>query len=152
MRTALPGVKHCNSVWRNVWCKVVFSARGHRITHFRCDFLRSGGCLILARWNCKFVNTDTFCGPFRVRINPSNPKIKIAFSFVASIHFHQSSGEKLIKYLANSSCVIMSLILITTLFYKVIRLQGEIWCWSLLGLKGLTGFGCTCFFLVDEPR
>ena len=51
---------------------------------------------------------------------------KFEFSFVASIHFHQSSGEKLIKYLANSSCVIMSLILITTLFYKVIRLQGEI--------------------------
>ena len=51
---------------------------------------------------------------------------KFEFSFVASIHFHQSSGEKLIKYLANSSCVIMSLILIITLFYKVIRLQGEI--------------------------
>ena len=32
----------------------------------------------------------------------------------------------------------MSIILMTTLFYKALILQGEIWCWSLLGLKGLT--------------
>ena len=32
----------------------------------------------------------------------------------------------------------MSVILITTLFYKALISQGEIWCWSLLGLKGLT--------------
>ena len=32
----------------------------------------------------------------------------------------------------------MSVILITTLFYKALILQGEIWCWSLLGLKGLS--------------
>ena len=50
---------------------------------------------------------------------------------------YRSSGEKLIKYQANSSCVIMSVILITTLFYKALILQGEIWCWSPLGLKGL---------------
>ena len=50
---------------------------------------------------------------------------------------YRSSGEKLIKYQANSSCVIMSVILMTTLFYKALILQGEIWCWSLLGLKGL---------------
>ena len=31
----------------------------------------------------------------------------------------------------------MSLILMTTLLYKALILQGEIWCWSLLGLKGL---------------
>ena len=31
----------------------------------------------------------------------------------------------------------MSIILVTTLFYKALILQGEIWCWSLLGLKGL---------------
>ena len=31
----------------------------------------------------------------------------------------------------------MSLILMTTLFYKALMLQGEIWCWSLLGFKGL---------------
>ena len=49
----------------------------------------------------------------------------------------RSSGKKLIKYQANSSCVIMSVILMTTLFYKASILQGEIWCWSLLGLKGL---------------
>ena len=31
----------------------------------------------------------------------------------------------------------MSLILIKTLFYKASLLEGEIWCWSLLG-EGLT--------------
>ena len=31
----------------------------------------------------------------------------------------------------------MSVILMTTLFYKALILQGEIWCWSLLGLKEL---------------
>ena len=31
----------------------------------------------------------------------------------------------------------MSLILMTTLFYKALILHGEIWRWSLLGLKGL---------------
>ena len=40
--------------------------------------------------------------------------------------FYRSSGEKLIKYQATSSCVIMSVILMTTLFYKALILQGEI--------------------------
>ena len=31
----------------------------------------------------------------------------------------------------------MSVILMTTLFYKALILKGEIRCWSLLGLKGL---------------
>ena len=31
----------------------------------------------------------------------------------------------------------MFVILMTTLFYKASILQGEIWCWSLLRLKGL---------------
>ena len=33
----------------------------------------------------------------------------------------------------------MSVILMTTLFYKALILEGEIYCWSLLGLKGLIG-------------
>ena len=37
---------------------------------------------------------------------------------------YRSSGEKLIKY--HSSCVIMSVILMTTLFYKALILQVEI--------------------------
>ena len=32
----------------------------------------------------------------------------------------------------------MSIILMTTLFNIALVLQGEIWCWSLLVLKGLT--------------
>ena len=31
----------------------------------------------------------------------------------------------------------MSVILMTTLFYKTLILQEEIWCWSVLGIKGL---------------
>ena len=43
----------------------------------------------------------------------------------------------------------MSLILMTSLFYKALPLQGEIWCWSLLGIKGLNTSKCeTCF---DQP-
>ena len=34
----------------------------------------------------------------------------------------------------------MSLILMTTLFYKALILQGKNWCWLLLGLKGLNDF------------
>ena len=40
------------------------------------------------------------------------------------------------KYRLDSSCVIISLILMTTLFFKAVILQGEMWRWSLLGLKG----------------
>ena len=32
----------------------------------------------------------------------------------------------------------MSSILMTTVFYRAVILKGEIWHWSLLGLKGLT--------------
>ena len=56
----------------------------------------------------------------------------------------RSSGEKLIKYQANSSCVIMSVILTTTLFQKALLWQGEIWCWSLLALKGLNDVSFLC--------
>ena len=55
--------------------------------------------------------------------------------------YYRSSGEKLIRYQANTSCVIMFVILMTTVSYKSLLLQGEIWCWSLLGFKGLSG-GC----------
>ena len=67
--------------------------------------------------------------------SPLPPKLK--FSFVTLFIYHRSSGDKLIKYQANTSCVILSLIFMTTLLYKALLLQGEIWCWSLLGFKGL---------------
>ena len=43
----------------------------------------------------------------------------------------------MLKYQANPSWVVLSLILMTTLLYKALILQGEIWCWSLLVFKGL---------------
>ena len=54
--------------------------------------------------------------------NPLNPKIKLLPLFIS----YRSSGQKLVKYQANSSCVIMSVILMTTLFYHLLTLQGEI--------------------------
>ena len=39
------------------------------------------------------------------------------------------------KYQANSFCVVMSVILMTTPFYKALISQGEIWSWSLLRVK-----------------
>ena len=60
------------------------------------------------------------------RLNPNkhqNSNSRLLPLFI----FYRSSGEwKLIKYQATSSCVIMSVILITTLFYKALILQGEI--------------------------
>ena len=79
-----------------------------------------------------YVHTNsTLTGASRVWVNPLNSHLWPLFIS------YRSSGEKGIKYQANSSCVIMSVILMTTLFYKALILQGEIWCWSLIGLKRL---------------
>ena len=61
-------------------------------------------------------------------VNPLNPnKDQNSNSrLLPLLIFYRSSGEKLIKYQATSSCVIMSVILMTTLFYKALILQGEI--------------------------
>ena len=75
---------------------------------------------------------------FATFFNPLNHKIKNLNSHLLSIFIsYRSGGEKLIKYQANSFCVIMVVILLTTLFYNALIFQGEIWCWSFLGLKGL---------------
>ena len=68
--------------------------------------------------------------------------------FLPLLISNRSSGEKVIEYQANSSCVIMSVILMTTLFYKALISQEEIWCWSLLGLKGLIISPIVSFFPV----
>ena len=43
----------------------------------------------------------------------------------------------------------MPVILMTTLFYKALILQGEIWCWSLFGLKGLSKRFPLCYYKND---
>ena len=40
----------------------------------------------------------------------------------------------------------------TTVFYKVMILQGEIWCWSLLGLKGLTGLEIATYTVANATN
>ena len=57
-----------------------------------------------------------------VDFNPLNPEV----SFVIPIIFSGSSGENLLTYQLDSSCVIMSSILMTTVFYYAVISQGEI--------------------------
>ena len=77
-----------------------------------------------------------------------DPKIKIWILICCPYSIPtEVSGEKLLKYQANSSCVIMSVILMTTLFYISIDIKGEIWCRSLLGLKGLRTDEAKCKLL-----
>ena len=45
----------------------------------------------------------------------------------------------------------MSLIPMTTLFYKALILQGEIWRWSLLGLKYITLLWLPWFLDLNKP-
>ena len=78
---------------------------------------------------------STTCNCF----NPLKPNIKIKILICCPYLFliEVVRWENLLKYQLDSSCVIRSSILMTTVFYKEVILQGEIWCWSLLGLKGL---------------
>ena len=63
---------------------------------------------------------------------------------------YRRGGENFIKYQENSSSVIMSAILMTTMFYKALILQREIWCCrALLGLKGLNLWFSSCAI---QPR
>ena len=57
--------------------------------------------------------------------NPLNSKIKISI-LICCPNSYRSSRKMLIKYQANLSCVVMSVILMTTLFYKALILQGDI--------------------------
>ena len=61
--------------------------------------------------------------------------LKFKFSFVFPIRFLMII---VVERSCQRICVIMSLILITTLFSTAEILLGEIWCWSLLGPKGLS--------------
>ena len=55
--------------------------------------------------------------------NSLNPNIKIQILTCPSLYVvNRSSGENLLKYQWDLSCVIMSLILMTTLFYKALIL------------------------------
>ena len=55
--------------------------------------------------------------------NSVNPSIKIQILTCSSLYVvNRSSGENLLKYQLDLSCVIMSLILMTTLFYKALIL------------------------------
>ena len=122
------------------------------VTHFSNNqFINRilGGTLDLF-WQYINVGTELLIhgSPYGQCLTLWTLRSKFEFSFVALLICYRSSGEKLIKYQENSSWVIMSVILMTTLFYKALILQGEIWCWSLLGLKGLKGNVPKCFTFI----
>ena len=88
----------------------------------------------------KGLRLDLIVPFYLFQFNALDPKIKIwIFLLLPLFISYRSNVEKLMKYQANSFCVIMSVILMTTLLYKALIFQREIWCWSLLGLKGLRG-------------
>ena len=70
--------------------------------------------------------------PFAIRwpnlnLNPLNPNIKIQILICYPYTFSiEVVGGIFMKYQLDSSCVIISLILMTILFYKAVILQGEI--------------------------
>ena len=70
--------------------------------------------------------------PFATRwpnlnLNHLNPNIKIQILICYPYTFSiEVVGGIFMKYQLDSSCVIISLILMTTLFYKAVTLQGEI--------------------------
>ena len=83
------------------------------------------------------VSYDILNGPFKQLMKSlfASDLLKTNNSHLLPLHIsHKSIGEKSLKYQTN---VILSLIVMTTLFYNELTLQGEIWCWSLLGFKGL---------------
>ena len=103
-----------------------------------------GSCFVTVHMvyisSLKGLRLDLILSFYLFQFNPLNLKIKIwIFLLLPLFISYRSNGEKLIKYQANSSCMIMSVILMTTLLYKALIFQGEIRCWSLLGLKGLRG-------------
>ena len=71
------------------------------------------------------------------KFNPLNPKIKIWILTRCPLFIsYRSSGEKIIKYQANSFCAIISIILMTSLFYKVLTLKEKFDADHSQGLKG----------------
>ena len=82
---------------------------------------------------------------------PFKPYYQNSNSHLLSLYvFNRSSGQNLLKYQLDSSCVIRSSILMTTVFYKAVILQGEIWRWSLLGLKGLRSNFCKKYWKLQQ--
>ena len=82
---------------------------------------------------CKQIVTFSWCASSKT----SRPNIKIKILICYSLYIsYRTSREKLLKY--QSNLCDMSLILVSNLCYKALILRGEIWRWSLAGLKGLS--------------
>ena len=76
--------------------------------------------------------------PFKLR----SPNIHIQI-LLTDLHTfsHSISWENLLRDQSNFPLLIILLILITFSLDYLLILWGEIWCWALLGLKGLTLLG-----------
>lgn len=72
------------------------------------------------------LSFDNDCTIQNVYFNPLNPKIRIEILICCPLHISYRSNRETVKYQAISSCMVVSSILITTLFFKLLILKGEI--------------------------
>ena len=135
---------------------MICSIRHRKMTksHLVQVFHLIGGCIItfstntIVYWETgeakqmlyKWITTNESQQPIRKKVNPL---IKIPYQHVYSCHCslyvsYFTDWENLFKHQDNSSLVIISFILMIYTFDQVVILLGEIRCWSLLGLNGLT--------------
>ena len=134
----LPSARCFVSVGGNLYIEVYF--------FIGCPHIRSSCFIAIWIWGPNIVDVQTWYHRYiapTFYIETSGRVMPYTFKpYDQNLNSHllplfisyRSSEEKLIKYHVNSSCVIMSVILMTTLFYKALILQGELWRWSLFGL------------------
>ena len=88
------------------------------------DFLSGQSGCVLKPWYTGGGPEQGFHYCFADRLNPLNPNIKIEILICCPYSFPiEVAGEVGKTFSNNSSCVIMSLILMTTLFYKALSLH-----------------------------
>ena len=97
----------------------------NNVCQFEADFCRELGSLYQTTLTFRLISIPLM-NRFYDNELVLTLRSKFEFSFVPVFVSYRSSGEKLIKYQVNSFCMIMSVILMTTLFYKALILQGEI--------------------------
>ena len=74
-------------------------------------------------------------------INPITPKHQLAYSPYCSLYISWAVDmENLFNNQEFYTLLVISLILVTLMFDSGVILKGEIWSWSLLGVKGLRFF------------
>jgi len=106
------------------------------VLSIRCIYIYLKTGYLLLSWSHGF-NYWQYCSLHCYFVNPLSPDIFIQILLTGLHTFH---WENLFNHQDNWSLVIISLILKTCVCYSGQIWWRENWCWSLLGLKGLTNF------------